>query len=1312
MSDSPYLQSRRNRALLLAAIAALGVALTVAAYLAIVDSERRRIESQFEEDSGRRVREIEKRLRNDMVVVYRLSAFRDGENPGTTRDFRRIARPILEGSDSLLALAWVPRVEAGECAAHEQSARREGMAGYRVAQRSADGTWVPALAPGERDAFPILYHCSRDDSGTMLGFDLASDPACGEALTRACDTGQIATSGKTAWREGDADRAAIYVFRPLYRDGRPDDADSARRNLVGFAVAVIDFCRTVETALSGFRPEVDLQVFDAYTSRASGFVCAYDAAEGACRGTPLVPPDAILPSGQTVTMTVESPGRQWTVDCLRTSDYVARRTTPMAPVSLVFGLVLTALGTTYAATLMGRTARVENLVVRKTQEIREANAQLQAEMAERKRVDAAMRQSEKRFRSLVETTSDWIWETDARGVYTYSSPRIKDLLGYEVDEVLGRTPFDLMPAETARKAAELFAELAVSHRHFARLEHVNLHKDGRRIVVESSGVPIVDDAGNLLGYRGINRDVTERKQAEEELAFERFLLTTLMDNCPDYIYFKDAQSRFLRISRVLAEHFGLADPAEACGKTDFDFFERARAEEAFADEQRVMRTGRPVVDKEERQIWPDGRFSWVSTSKVPLRSASGEIVGTFGISRDITERKQFESQLRGAKEAAEAANRAKSAFLANMSHEIRTPMNAILGMTELVLDTRLDPQQREFLHVVIESGEALLALISDILDFSRIDAERIALDRAVFDLRESLGDTMKSLAAQADAKGIELACDVHADVPGLVVGDAGRLRQIVVNLVGNAIKFTQRGEVLMQVDCPSRVGDHAMLHFAVSDTGIGIPEEKRQAIFEVFEQADNSTTRRFGGTGLGLAISSRLVEMMGGRIWVESEEGRGSTFHFTARFDTPPHDAVVPSRDDVGGVEGLRVLVVDDNETNRRILAQMLRNWSMRPVAVADPREAIQRMGEAEAAGQRFPLVLTDAHMPGMDGFALAEAVGQDPRLRTAMVMMLTSADVSADVARCEELGIVAYLRKPVKQSELFDAIALALGSSEAVERDHVPPPEATGLPPLRILLAEDSLVNQKLAAALLEKYGHTVTVASNGSEAIGALCSHEFDLVLMDVQMPEMDGLEATALIRTREEETGTHVPIVAMTAHAMQGDRERCLGAGMDGYVAKPIRARELFGAIEQALRATPAPLAAPAAPDPPSSIDWSEAMRAVKGDHGLLRIVVEAALEECPQQLDGIRRAVACNDPAGLRLAAHTLKGAVRYFGEGPAYDYAYRLEVMGRERNLAGAPEVLETLETEMTRLVPELSQYLERPEIADPAPGAPRNQRPI
>jgi PAS domain S-box-containing protein len=684
--------------------------------------------------------------------------------------------------------------------------------------------------------------------------------------------------------------------------------------------------------------------------------------------------------------------------------------------------------------------------------------------------------------------------------------------------------------------------------------------------VHSEGRDEIADLGEAINRMLGSLQTSQKQKQDVEKRYQAF-----MNNIPAIALIKNSEGRILYMNEPMSRTYNIKSE-DLGGQVLAPWLPEEIAKKIRRNDQEVLSTRR-VLRFEEVIPTPDGILHHWLNLRFPLDGPDGEpLVGTIGI--DITERKQAEAALQDAKEMAESASRTKSEFLANMSHEIRTPLNGVVGMTDLALGTDLTSEQREYLDTVKLSADALLTVINDILDFSKIEAGKIDLEMIDFNVRDHLEATLKTLAFRGDEKGLELLCEVAPEVPEMARGDSNRLRQVIVNLVGNAIKFTDEGEVALKVRVDAEDGNDRIMHFTVSDTGVGIPPEKQKLIFDPFSQADSSTTRKYGGTGLGLTISTRLVEMMGGKMWVESEVGRGSEFHFTARLGTSEKAIEVGAIAPAEILRGVKVLVADDNRTNRRILEGMLKRWEMNSTSVPAGEDALTALSSALEAGEPYKLVLTDMHMPKMDGFGLIERIRQNPELSTAVIMMLTSAGHRGDALRCQELGVAAYLLKPIRQSELREAIARVLGASEQngviplITRyslgDAVEPTAV-----LRVLVAEDNAVNQRLASRMLEKRGHRVTVTANGLEAIDALANRNFDLVLMDIQMPEMDGFEATAEIRKREELDGTHMPIIALTANAMKGDRERCLAAGMDGYLSKPIVPHELDDLLETYLK-----------------------------------------------------------------------------------------------------------------------------------------------
>jgi PAS domain S-box-containing protein len=917
-------------------------------------------------------------------------------------------------------------------------------------------------------------------------------------------------------------------------------------------------------------------------------------------------------------------------------------------------------------------------------------------------VDQTLRNTQARFRSIVDSLGINLVLKDSQGRRIYANRMYLDRRNVTLSDMVGKTDHDLFPPELAdHYAADDRRVLATGQVIHKFEENVDAH--GKSNWIEIVKGPIFDAAGEICGVQILFWDASERKQAEIALEQERSLLHALLDNIPDSIYFKDRDSHFVRISRSMAEKFHLPDTQSVIGRTDADIFTSQHAQQARQDELEIMHTGFPMVSRIEQETWPDREDTWCSTTKMPLRDSAGNIVGTFGVSRDITELKNIEAKLRIARDQADRANQAKSEFLANMSHEIRTPMNGIIGMAELLSDTPLDDQQKSFLEMMQQSAHALLRIINEILDFSKIEAGKLELEQIPFELRACVGHAAKSLATRAAQKSLELLLKVDPNVPELLLGDPGRLRQVIVNLVGNAIKFTEQGEIVVQVDLTEEsTPDKAVLHIAVRDSGIGIAPAQQSHIFEAFTQADASTTRRYGGTGLGLAISAQLVEMMGGRIWMESEVGVGTTFHFTAPLAIS-NDTLATLPESPSPLTNTRILVVDDNATNRLILREQLERRQINVTISDSVTNALHAWQRAIELGNPFTIAIVDRMMPDRDGFDLIEAIRTrtqtDPAASAPAFIMLTSSNQGSDLSRVRELGISLYLQKPVLQSELMEAIRKALLRTEATKPDRNGGHAVEEIQrPLSLLLAEDGEVNRAVMVELLKRAGHSVTVVEDGAAAVEAWKQQPFDAIFMDIQMPLMDGIEATQAIRQLEK-GDRHVPIIALTAAAMKSDQERCLAAGMDDYISKPIdftRLRRLLinlesGSQQHAIETTNA--------EPILDFLAPFSLLPCSSDQQIL--LVQTLQRETLQRIDELSRGIEISDFRLLMRASHALKGAAGLFNADEITRTSMALEQAARAGNMAEVKAHFADLSALSQQMLTEINSWLEAHQAATP-----------
>ena len=923
-------------------------------------------------------------------------------------------------------------------------------------------------------------------------------------------------------------------------------------------------------------------------------------------------------------------------------------------------------------------------------------AELELEVAERRRAQESLNERTGFLNTLISCSPLAIVAQDLHGRIQIINPAFSKLFGYTEEESKGRLLDELIaPGDLNGEAGGLF-ESAHQEGGVHKIRR-RRRKDGQWVDVELHGVPLVI-AGEVRGVLALYQDISQRLQAEERLKASEEVFRTLSAAAPIGIFRHDlsdvCSDVCSYVNRFWTEMTGIsAEEAYGVG-----WRKALHAEDA----ERVRKSWREAYETRTRfedsyrYVHRDGRTFWVETIAQPTFDAAGALQGYVGVVQDVTERRMVAERMREAKEAAEAASRAKSEFLANMSHEIRTPMNGILGMTELALDTELSPEQREYLSMVKSSAESLLSIINDILDFSKIEAGRMEFESIPFSPLDCIEAALHPLALRAQEKGLELTWAVNGLVPERVRGDSIRLRQILINLVGNAVKFTKQGGVSVVAERLPSSNGVVLVRFTVTDTGIGIAPEKHQHIFEGFSQADTSTTREYGGTGLGLSISARLVTLMHGEMGMESEMGQGSKFFFTLPLQPASADDVVLPLDSAA-LAGKRVLVVDDNEVNRHLLARLLPQWGLDATVVADGTLAIAEFAASVKSRRCYSLALLDQHMPGLDGFDVAKAIRGMATAKQTAILILSSAMDSADQPRGANLGIDRYLLKPLRRSLLHEAILQALRLSGKAETapgvSQFSKPSRT----LRVLLAEDNAVNQKLAMHLLAKMGHHAMLAVNGKEAVDLARRSQFDLILMDIQMPIMGGVEAVREIRAFEKRTRAHHAIIAMTAHAMAGDAEKYLRSGMDGYVSKPIRVDLLKAEIERCVSGRAARkeehMKESTEPSTLADFEMVELLARVDNDRELLRELLDIFKEDSPRHLQALREAVARADSAVVANEAHALKGMLSNLSAKPAAATAAALELLARQSKTADFPAVFDSFERQMARLLTEVDACL-------------------
>lgn len=923
-------------------------------------------------------------------------------------------------------------------------------------------------------------------------------------------------------------------------------------------------------------------------------------------------------------------------------------------------------------------------------ELRRQVAALARTTEEHKLTEDRLRISEAFYQTLVDTLPQNILRKDLHGRFTFANKKFCHSVGKPLNEILGKTDFDFFPREMAIKYQRDDARVMQT---LENLDTIEPHTtpNGEKLFVHVIKTPLYDSMGRVVGIQGIFWDVTQRKKIEEELAYERDLLRALLDNIPDRIYFKDVHSRFIRCSASMIRRLGLKEAKDIIGKTDFDFHAPEHAKEFYEDEQRIVLTGQPLINKLERQSDVAGNDIWATVTKVPLYNQNGAVTGIIGISRDVTQLKKAEEALEQARDEALESASVKARFLANMSHEIRTPMYSITGMTGLLSETRLSQEQREYVDNIRDSTQTLLGIINDILDFSKIEAGKLSFEVIDFELRESVENTVEMLAEHAQRKGVELNCWIDANVPNLLRGDPGRFRQVLANLLANAVKFTEKGEVLVRITRLTETDSQVNLHFAVSDTGVGIEARAMPLIFQPFTQGDGSTTRKFGGTGLGLTISKQIVELMKGEIGVESTAGKGSLFWFNLPFQkqTGTTEKRPVRAEDFSGAS---VLVVELHETSRNIIGELLGRLPIKLSFAKSAQECLAALRAAAAQGTPFGVVMVDLTRPEFGDMNLIHAIKAEPDIAAVKVMALTPMGTRLDPATMRASGIDACMMKPLRQTRLYECLrnvihGTATDTLHTGEQRGMAASSGVEKRNARVLLAEDNPVNQKLTLRQLRKLGFNADAVANGREVLQALQQVPYDIILMDCQMPEMDGYETARAIRRIDHGTGRSPYIVALTANAMLGDRDKCLGAGMNDYLPKPLDVEDLEGVLERALanlQPIEGEIPAPHSCLDPAVIAGLRDLREPNEPDSLTELA-ELFIKDGRTRLSRLERALADKDAAAAAANAHTLKGSANNLGARQMAALCGSLEMAAKSLDLGEAANILLELKGEFQRV---------------------------